>query len=203
MKHPDTKHNLATRLVHAGLGIAIISNLALSLMMQGPRQGQAGDWLFNIHQYVGIAALICAFAFWSVLMVRNHGTERGALFPWFTPDRRTAFWTDVKAHIAAARRLRLPDYDDHSPLASAVHGLGLLLMTTMAATGAVYFAAPYFNAQTSAAVSFDLDIHRLLANLAWAYLIGHAGLAVIHHYSQNLSLAEMWSLAPNQHKEGN
>lgn len=193
-----TRHSFSTRIVHAGLAVTIVANLALSLVMQGPRRGQAGDWLFAVHQYVGLTALVFAFGFFSVLVIRNHGTERRALFPWLSPDRLCALWADLRAHAAAAAKLRLPTYDDHSPLASAVHGLGLLLM---AATGAVYFLAPYLNVQASAAVGWDLDIHRLLANLVWAYLIGHAGLAVIHHYSQNLSLTEMWSMAPNKPTE--
>jgi cytochrome b561 len=198
-----TKHSIATRIVHAGLAITIMANLALSLVMQGPRRGQSGDWLYGIHQYVGLTALVFAFGFFSVLVVRNHGTHRAALFPWLSSDRLSALWADIKAHAAAAAKLRLPTYDDHSPLASAVHGLGLLLMAAMATTGAVYFLAPYLNVQASTVVGWDLDIHRLLANLVWAYLIGHAGLAVIHHYSQNLSVTEMWSLTLSKPKESN
>ncbi|MEM5470411.1 cytochrome b/b6 domain-containing protein [Hoeflea sp. AS60] len=193
-----SRHTFSTRIVHAGLAITIIANLALSLVMQGPHRDRPGDWLFATHQYVGLAALIFAFAFWSVMMVRNHGTDRGALFPWLVSDRRSALLNDLRAHISALRKLRLPGYHDHNPLASAVHGLGLLLMTAMAVTGSVYFAASWFGAQTATAVGWDLEIHSLLANLVWAYLIGHAGLALIHHYSQNLSLTEMWSLAPNK-----
>jgi cytochrome b561 len=198
-----TKHSFATRLVHACLAITIMTNLALSLVMRGPRRGQAGDWFYGIHQYIGIAALVFAFGFFCVLVVRKHGTDRGALFPWLSADRLSALWADIKAHGAAAIKLRLPSYDDHSPLASAVHGLGLLLMAAMAVTGAVVFFAPYLNAQTSAVAGWALDIHHLLANLAWAYLTGHAGLAVIHHYSQNLRVTEMWSLALSKPTESN
>lgn len=196
------RHSLSTRIVHAGLAVTIVANLALSLVMQGPHRGHAGDWLYGIHQYVGLTALVFAFGFFSVLVVRNHGTDRCALFPWLSSGRLSALWADLKAHAAAAAKLRLPTYDDHSPLASAVHGLGLLLMAAMATTGAVYFLAACLDVQASAVAGWDLDIHRLLANLVWAYLIGHAGLAVIHHYSQSLSLTEMWSMAPNKPIEG-
>lgn len=136
-------------------------------------------------------------------IIANHRTELGTLFPWLYPDRRIALWAGLKPHIAVARKLRLPDHDDQNPLASVVQGLGMLLMITIAATGVMAFALPFFYPQTSAALGLDPDIHRLLANLVWTCLIGRVGLAAIHHCSRNLSLAEIWALAANQHKESN
>jgi hypothetical protein len=56
-----------------------------------------------------------------------------------------------------------------------VHGLGLLTVTAMAATGTVLFF--------SGGVVFHdaMALHRMIANLMWAYLIGHSGLAALHH----------------------
>ncbi|GIX15262.1 MAG: hypothetical protein KatS3mg118_3221 [Paracoccaceae bacterium] len=198
MSKPDTeirtaalphRHALTTRLLHMGVALAVIWQLGVSLIMQGPRGPQAGDLFFATHSYVGLAAMAVIVLFWANLALRRVGTAHGALFPWFSAERRAALWADTRAHLAALTRLRLPHYDENAPLASAVHGLGLLLMTLMAATGTLWwFAAP-----SAAAGAFEI-VHKLFANLAWAYLIGHAGLAVIHHLRGEASLSEMWSL---------
>ena len=56
-----------------------------------------------------------------------------------------------------------------------MHGLGLLAVTAMAATGTVWF----FTHGTPAA-HLAMDVHKVVANLVWAYLFAHAGLATVH-----------------------
>ena len=83
------------------------------------------------------------------------------------------------------------------PLASAVHGLGLLLMTVMAVTGTVWFVNETWIYSQSTYMRLDIIAHHLFANLVWAYLIGHALLALVHHYSGQASLKIMWSVKPS------
>ena len=64
------------------------------------------------------------------------------------------------------------------PLATAVHGLGLLTVTAMAVTGAAFALLGLPRDQAR----LVLQIHKLVANLMWAYLIAHAGLAVLHQF---------------------
>jgi len=71
---------------------------------------------------------------------------------------------------------RLVD-DRDSALAEAVHGLGLLVVSLMTLTGTIWLLAP---SGTSFA-RYALNVHKLFANLMWAYLLVHAGLAVLHH----------------------
>jgi cytochrome b561 len=193
-----TRHSLATRAIHALFATSIIVQLGSGAIMRGPHRGQPGDWLFAAHEYAGLAAAGLAFGFWLILMARRQGTAMGQLFPWFSDRRLIALWEDVAYHGKALMAARLPEYREDSTLASAVHGLGLLLMTAMAATGCIYLFGQYEGAQRAALFSLDLIAHKLLANLAWAYLIGHAGLGLIHHYTTRFSLGDMWSLARNR-----
>lgn len=187
------RHSLMTRLVHAFLAIAVILQLLTSLVMHGPDRNSAGDWLFEIHEYSGLLALVLAAGFWLHVLSRRKGMEVRALVPWFSAERRRAVLADVKVHWTSLKARQVPPHEDASPLASAIHGLGLLLMLGMAATGAVFFFGLYFGIEKTGLFPLDLDVHRLLANLAWAYLVGHAGLAVLHHYLKQSSLSEMWS----------
>ncbi|MCA8880556.1 MAG: cytochrome b/b6 domain-containing protein [Rhodobacteraceae bacterium] len=194
---PADYHALSTRIVHAGLALSICVQLATSLIMQGPSDTSAGDLLFQIHRYSGLAALTFAFLFWAILAFRNRGTDAAALFPWFSSVRRKAFVNDLTNHVRTGLTGRLPAYDETGPLASAVHGLGLLLMTAMAVSGGTY-AMEVWTGLISPEPdgSLAMSIHVGLANLVWVYLIGHAGMATIHHFTRSAPLARMWRLKP-------
>ena len=191
------QHALSTRLVHTGLALSICTQLATSLIMQGPSETSAGDAIFQIHRYSGFAALTFAILFWLTLTFRQRGTAFGALFPWLSAERRSAFIADLSNHLRIAFRGRLAAYDETGPLASAVHGLGLLLMTAMAVSGGVYAAQVWTGIQSPELDgSLAMTVHFALANLVWVYLIAHAGMATIHHFTRSAPLSRMWRLKP-------
>lgn len=193
---PD-QHAHSTRLVHAGLALSICAQLATSLIMQGPTETAAGDAIFQFHRYSGFAALAFALLFWTTLTFRSRGTAPSALFPWFSSARRRAFAADLGNHLRTLLRGRLPAYEETGPLASAVHELGLLLMTAMAVSGGVYAAQVWTGIQSPEPDgSLAMTIHFALANLVWAYLIAHAGMATIHHFARSAPLGKMWRLKP-------
>ncbi|MFZ5963043.1 cytochrome b/b6 domain-containing protein [Thalassococcus sp. BH17M4-6] len=196
-----SRHSLPTRLVHAGLAVAVVIQLVVSLVMKPAEDGHAGNLWYEIHEYGGLAAFALIVLFWLVLTARKRGTPAGLLFPWFSGARRAALWSDIKRHAATLRQLRLPPHDDASPLASAVHGLGILLITAMAGTGTVFYFFGGGDAHTGGLPGVMLQIHEALANLAWAYLIGHASLAVLQHLFTDFNLREMWSLRTAPQKE--
>ena len=191
----ETRHNRATRLLHAGLAVAVVTQLATSLAMQGPDDVQAGDILFQVHRYSGLAATVLAFGLWLTILLRSRGTELGALIPWFSGRRLAELWRDIKTHAGAMTRLRLPEHDPEAALPSAIHGLGLVLISAMAASGAVYFVQVTLGLHSAEPDGMiAMTVHLTLANLVWAYLIAHAGLAVLHHLMRSMRLSTMWSV---------
>ena len=192
-----TRHSLPTRWAHVALASTIILQLLTSVVMEGPHRGRPGDLLFTVHEIFGLLALVFAFAFWCVVAVRRRGTPIAMLFPWFSPRRIRDVWRDGLDHLGQVLRLRLPHYEEESPLASAVHGLGLLLMSVMAVTGTVWFVNELWLHATNTFTRIDIVSHHLFANLVWAYLIGHALLALVHHFSGQANLKTMWSVRPS------
>jgi len=91
-------HSRLTRLVHAGLALAVVVQLATSLLMEKPKPGQPENLFFEVHEYSGLTALAFVFAFWAVVMTRRRGTEAAALFPWTSPARRSAVADDFGRH---------------------------------------------------------------------------------------------------------
>lgn len=196
------KHSLTTRLFHAGLGLSVSIQLLTSLVLEAPEPHHAGNWFFSVHQYAGLAAFGFVAGFWLIIAFRRRKTAWGLLLPWTSPARLSAVWHDIKAHLTALLRFRLPDYDEQSPLASAVHGLGLLLISAMAATGTAYYFINQGDPDAGGLVGVVMFIHTTLANLVWAYLIGHAGLAVLHHLDHSVNLRDMWSFSNSPRKVG-
>lgn len=176
----DMTHSRTTRVVHLLLAVAIVHQLVISLFMEMPRNGAGGDLAFVLHGYVGVFSMgaIAIFWVWVLLRRREHGI--GALLPWFWKARRRALASDVARHLRFLKRLDVPAPGDATPLASAVHGLGLLAASVMAATGTAMFAVMSPDGSLPDAAKAILNLHRLFGNLMWAFLVGHAAIAVLH-----------------------
>jgi cytochrome b len=108
--------------------------------------------------------------------------ERGlsAFFPLFSPPQRSAFVADLRQHLNALARFKIPPPDGETPLASAVHGLGMLVTTAMAVTGGAIYLMMGEDGSLGTTGKLIYELHCLLATLMWAYLVGHAGVAVLH-----------------------
>ncbi|MGB3243058.1 MAG: cytochrome b/b6 domain-containing protein [Sulfitobacter sp.] len=186
-------HNRTTRLVHAGLALAIIMQLLSAQFMQVPRDDRLGNTAFEVHEYSGMLALGLAVLFWLTAIRRTVGTDAAALLPWFNAGRRHALRQDLLRFWQDLKRLKLPAHRDASPLVSGIHGLGLLLVTGMALSGTIYAISGLVGGQKNGAVHLMMDVHGAAGNLVWAYLIGHAGMAVIYHFKSSFDLRDMWS----------
>lgn len=196
------RHSQSTRLLHGVLALAVGVQLLTSIIMQAPNARHPGNVFFAVHQVSGIAEALIVLLFWGVVVTRLVGTDAGLLVPWFGAVRRQAFYADVRLHLTAFRKRRFPPFIEESPFAAALHGLGLLLISAMAATGLVYYLAGVAGYQDFPVVGLAMDAHRLMANLVWAYLIGHGFIALLHHYGGDQNLNVMWSLGRTENVEG-
>lgn len=181
-----TNRSLFTKLLHGVLLLAVAHQLILVGLVEPPKVGSAGNAFFAWHRSVGLATLGIVTAFWLWTFARRSGTALGVLFPWLSAGRRRALWHDMRAHLNALRRFRVI-HADESPLASATHGLGLLVVSAMAGTGAVMALAEVPG-------GLVLQVHKLLANLTWAYVITHAGIALLHQMQGHGVLQRMFWL---------
>lgn len=176
-------HSRFTKLLHLLFAAALIHQLFISLIMVVPETNRSGDSYFELHEWGGVLTLGLLVIFWVWTLVRRGETRFAMLFPWFSGARRSAFWADLKAHLASFARGRVP-LNEQSSLATAVHGLGLLIATAMALTGAVGYFVP--------AASLLLEVHMTIAPIMWAYLIGHVGLALLHQMAGHKILQRMF-----------
>lgn len=193
------KHSFLTRALHGLLAVAILAQLATAQIMQVPRPNRPatplGASAFDLHELVGLAAMAIVLAFWAWLSLRRLGTEPGRLFPWFSGPRLRELGADIRLHLEAARRLTLPDPEASGALAGAFHGLGLLVALTMAATGTVGWLTWEEGQAMGSFTHSVFEVHEVVANLLWAYVIGHVGMTVVHELLGHRLLRRMSPLA--------
>lgn len=169
-----------TRFLHLFLALGVIAQLALSEWMHHPRPTRAGDNLYEFHEYIGLSLMVILILHWLWSFVRPGRVPLSQLFPWFSRVRMADLITDVKLYLSHLIRLKLPGTKEPSPLAGAIQGAGLVVATGMAVSGTViYFAVPE-TWVIEGWVRRVFQIHELLANLMWAYLILHAAAAITH-----------------------
>jgi cytochrome b561 len=188
-------HDFRTRLLHILIAVLVISQVTTSQFMVAPGKNREEDLLFEIHEYTGIVTFFLIFGLWVYTFSRARGTRPGLLFPWFSRNTLSALAADARLHLRALMKFRLPDHQQNSPLASAVHGLGILLIVLMAGTGVTWFIGMQFGNMAQSWAKAAKEVHELFSNLVWAYLIGHAGIALINHFAGKQRLSEMWSVA--------
>jgi cytochrome b561 len=172
-----TARSHVTRFLHLLLLVMVLHQLLGSQIMERPLPGDEPAWPFVLHEWIGIATLGPLAAFWLWTLIRDRReTPLNRLLPWFS----IAGWRAVvvDALRTAGRLLGARYDDDHADgaLASAVHGLGVLVASAMALTGSAYF----FIFEGTSDGRFVLGLHKAAANLMWAFVIGHAGAAALH-----------------------
>ncbi|MGB5353644.1 MAG: cytochrome b/b6 domain-containing protein [Woeseia sp.] len=187
-------HSRTTRFFHMSIALLVISQLATSKFMVHPGKDREGDLLFEIHEYSGMLALFVICGFWLHILRRGRGTNPALLFPWFSSAGLQAFWIDVKAHLKSVLSFKIPDHVENGPLASGVHGLGILLISLMTATGTTWFISQQIGDSAKWWGGAAKEVHEIFSNLVWVYFIAHAGLAIINQFAGKQPLSDMWSV---------
>ena len=165
-----------TRLLHLALLLIVLHQLLSGTVMERPLPGEEPAWPYALHERIGLVGLGVLALFWLWTLVRHPvETPVARLLPWFSASPLAAVFKDVASVVRAVLSFRAPPLELEA-LASAVHGLGLLVASFLALTGAAWFClfagTPYGR--------MVMGMHQLSANLMWAYLIGHALIAVVH-----------------------
>jgi cytochrome b561 len=182
-----------TRFLHLALLLIVLHQLASSQFMERPLPGDEPEGLFLTHQWLGTVGLGVVTLFWLWTLARHASeTSLGALVPWFSVRRLAALGGDLRAVAQAIAARRAPGPLD--ALVSAVHGLGLLTASGLAASGVAWmllFQGTHMGRSVLAA-------HSLLGNLMWAYVVGHAGMGVLHQFAGEDVFSRMFWFAPRR-----
>lgn len=185
-----------TRWLHAGIALGVAAQLGLSLFMEAPDdtdEVMASGFplqLFEAHESIGMALLALLVLHWLWSLSGHVEGGFGHLFPWFSGKRMSKVIAEAKDIL----RLKVPDPETSNEFAGAVHGLGLLVATILAVSGAVIFFNVSETGHWTKLGNNYHEIHETIAPLMWAYLIGHFAVAVIHKRMGHTNVKEMFSL---------
>ncbi|HED39792.1 MAG TPA: cytochrome b/b6 domain-containing protein [Chromatiales bacterium] len=181
-----------TRLLHLGLVATVTAQLALSLLMESPDEANISALAaatFEAHEVIGMAALLIVLMHWGWSLTNQIDGGLKHLFPWFGSARREVVG-DLKALFGG----QLPTGGVRGGLPGFVHGLGLLIITAMAATGGVLFFILPESGSFSSTVEFFAESHEVIATFVWLYWGGHGVTAILHHLQGDSVLKDMFKL---------
>jgi cytochrome b561 len=192
------KYDRVIRWLHAGIALGVVIQLSTSQMMEVPEPGGsltgAGHSLFMVHRWSGITIFAMVILHWLWGLGGHITGGWGHLFPWFSKSRFEALISDVKA-VPEWLHGQLPDQRTRTlPLVGAVHGLGLLAVSGMVATGATLFFGIAADGSMPAGVKTVEEIHAFLANFIWVYLVGHVVMALFHQIKGEPLITDMFNL---------
>jgi cytochrome b561 len=190
---PITKHNHKTRLLHAIIAILVIIQLYSIYAVENKFYNDPiRTVLWNFHKYGGLVAFVALFSFWIVILTRSGGTSVTELFPWVSLRALKNLCYDIFHYIKSIMQFKIPEHTNPSPLASAIHGLGIIIMSVMAISGVNRYVVYEFSITKTPLIKYISGLHHTFADYAWIYLGIHVFVALINHIFKKQKLSSMW-----------
>jgi cytochrome b561 len=192
------KYDLTTRRLHAGIALGASVQLCTSLFMDVPAPGQPlvepGYHVFLVHRWSGIGLVTVVVLHWLWGLSGHVTAGWGHLFPWFSGSRLRGLISDIK-DIPRWFQGNLPAQQEETiPLAGAVHGLGLLAVSAMAASGTTIFFGMGPQGSMDPLVAWVREGHMLMGNILWVYFFSHAGISLLHQLRGDRLITSMFNL---------
>ena len=163
-----------TWILHSLLALLVVGQLLSMLLHQNLANGSAFAYGAMVyHKYAGMLAFLVCLSF---LLYRALSRTQRLLdwFPWLTRKG----WQAIVADLCFLLRAKLVERREGGGLAGTVHGLGMLLVLGLSASGTAFFVCQ--------ALGYGSLAHRLIALhtsyafLVWWYLGGHVLMALLH-----------------------
>ena len=85
--------------------------------------------------------------------------------------------------------------EETTPLAGAIHGLGLLAVSAMALSGMTIFFGMGPHGSMSHLVAQVRLGHSFMGNVVWVYFCGHVGISLLHQLRGDRLITRMFNLA--------
>ncbi|MFI5304965.1 MAG: cytochrome b/b6 domain-containing protein [Nitrospiria bacterium] len=190
------KYDRVIRWLHASLALFIVTQLLSSLVMQVPKPGRdqiltaLGLASFQVHRFTGMGVLLILFFHWFWALAGHLPDGFGHLFPWTDKMRMKKVIEDLRLLL----HFKIRDFPVKNEFAGAVHGLGLLVASLMVITGICLFYGINSDGAMTHSVHSIKKVHQFIANLMWAYLIGHVSMGILHQWIGHRLLSDMFNL---------
>jgi cytochrome b561 len=170
-----------TRFLHFGLAITVTLQLFNSLVIEKPKPGHPLSGfealMLDVHEWLGMAAFAIVLLHWAWSLWGLDGYGARHLLPWNRGGR-----AEVATGLSEIFKGRLPSGGPKDKLSGLIHGLGLLAVLGIAATGAVLFFFMPEDGKLNMLTGAASELHELISTCVWIYWGGHVGMALLHHF---------------------
>jgi len=176
------RFSTSTRLLHFFLIVTVVYLLFSSKFMMAPEPGKMIGFktiLFTLHMvFFGWVAFLISTAY---AMILYQDKDRWArMVPWFSSSHSAAFFKSARKEISGLFLGRLPPPEGKGALASAAHGLGILLLIAQGSAGAYLMLGVRSDGTMRPDTLLALDVHVFFGKLIWIFLIGHFCMFIYH-----------------------
>ncbi len=186
-----------TRLLHWGIAVGIPLQLISEMLMKRPKPGRirAEDqiFFFEMHEWVGmiVLSLIVMRLIWGVIGMGDGRLSK--LFPYATTTGRQGIMHELRTKVPGWLRgkFEVPEKEDY--IAGTVHGLGVLLVLALGATGAVMLYGMEESGKMLGFVHEMKEVHEILGTVLWVYIVGHVVMALVHQLAGHKSLQRIFT----------
>jgi len=179
------------RILHSLFALMMVFQLISEELMKRPKlvdglprvRSDEQILFFEAHEWIGVILLVVVGLRFMMMLGNPEDVQR--LFPFLSAERMKGVFGDLKELLTG--KIKAPTHDDY--LAGFVHGLGLLLGLALGLTGtAMFVGMDPINGTMNEFVHTLKEVHEVLGELLWYYVIGHVAMVVVHQIKGHRSL---------------
>ena len=172
----------AIQTIHLAIVCLVSFQLFFELMMELPKPDKPIDDIqalfLLLHEWNGFIVLGLTVLF---LMLRSGQSQTThSLFPWLSISGWKGIFKELAHDIPGWFKGKLKKPEESFRIASSVHGLGILLLLGLGATGIMVFIGLEPNGYMDRDTKAIKDLHSSMGDLIWIFVLGHSAMALLH-----------------------
>jgi len=191
------------RILHSLLALCMLGQLAVGELMEVPGKHSAEtssimaitpayahedhgaaiveeSWTFEVHEALGLAIVALILVRIGLAFSSVPGAHWRNLFPWLSASGRTQLQSEVAAQASGWKEGKLAAPEDGESVARSVHGLMLLTVLGMAATGLALFFGWNEHGNQTEVIHMVGEAHEVIVTLAEALIVLHVVAVILH-----------------------
>jgi cytochrome b561 len=190
-------YDKVTRILHWGFALLIPLQLLSEEFMKRPKPGRIREdmqvFFFEMHEWIGMIALVLVLArlVWGLMSTESSWMH---LYPYFSSTGRKMLADELKNEVPGWFKGNLPNPSRERCMASAVHGLGLLLVLALGVTGATMLYGMEESGKMLGLIHDAKEIHEVLGSVLWIYIFAHVAMTAMHMLLGHTMLKRIFGL---------
>ncbi len=185
---------------HLAIVCLVTIQLTTELFMKLPKPGesvQEFEALFLlIHEWDGFIAL--GIVVFYLMHLADGSDEWKRIFPWMSAPGRKGIWRELCVDVPGWFRGKLKSSAEARYIAGTVHGLGILLIVALGATGTMIFIGIEPDGNMDRETKLLKDLHSDLGDMIWIYFLAHSGMALIHQVAGHRVFQNIFNFKANR-----